>query len=152
MDVKLHPDDLETCHGVECIGLRNGGTSRGTSASPRRRRWFLFRVNPLRDENEIVKWYGVNTDIEDLKRAETELLRGAALLHHGGQRNRQLRGAWTAMNSSGRIRCIGFEFEPGTTVTLESIASRASPDDLPLMGEMVSRAQAGRDFSSNTGC
>ena len=34
-------------------------------------RWFLFRANPLRDESgAIVKWYGVNTDIEDRKRAE----------------------------------------------------------------------------------
>jgi formate hydrogenlyase transcriptional activator len=37
-------------------------------------RWFLFRANPLRDETgTIVKWYGVNTDIEDRKRAEAEL-------------------------------------------------------------------------------
>ena len=37
-------------------------------------RWFLFRANPLRDETgAIVKWYGVNTDIEDRKRAEEAL-------------------------------------------------------------------------------
>jgi PAS domain S-box-containing protein len=37
-------------------------------------RWFLFRASPLRDEmGTIVKWYGVNTDIEDRKRAEAEL-------------------------------------------------------------------------------
>ena len=36
-------------------------------------RSFLLRANPLRDENgHIVKWYGINTDIEDRKRAETE--------------------------------------------------------------------------------
>src|SRR5262245_26484904 len=34
-------------------------------------RWFLFRANPLRDESgNIIKWYGINTDIEDRKRAE----------------------------------------------------------------------------------
>ena len=34
-------------------------------------RWFLFRVNPWRDESgAIVRWYGTNTDIEDRKRAE----------------------------------------------------------------------------------
>ena len=39
-------------------------------------RWFMFRVNPLRDETgTIVKWYGVNTDIEDRKGAEEELRR-----------------------------------------------------------------------------
>ncbi len=37
-------------------------------------RWFLFRANPLRDEaGAIVRWYGVNTDIEGRKRAEAEL-------------------------------------------------------------------------------
>jgi len=37
-------------------------------------RWFLFRANPLRDESgAIVKWYGINTDIEDRKRAEAVL-------------------------------------------------------------------------------
>jgi PAS domain S-box-containing protein len=37
-------------------------------------RWFVFRANPLRDETgTIVKWYGVNIDIEDRKRAEAEL-------------------------------------------------------------------------------
>jgi PAS domain S-box-containing protein len=42
-------------------------------------RWFLFRVNPLRDATgTIVKWYGVNTDIEDRKRAE-EALRSSEL-------------------------------------------------------------------------
>src|SRR5262249_25488885 len=39
-------------------------------------RWFLFRANPLRDEKgDIVKWYGLHTDIEARKRAEAELRR-----------------------------------------------------------------------------
>src|SRR4051812_28907715 len=39
-------------------------------------RWFLYRANPLRDETgAIVKWYRVNTDIEDRKRAEAEVRR-----------------------------------------------------------------------------
>ena len=34
-------------------------------------RWFLFRAEPLCDENgRVVRWYGTNTDIEDLKQAE----------------------------------------------------------------------------------
>jgi len=37
-------------------------------------RWFLFRVEPLRDpQGTIVKWYGTNTDIDDRKRAEALL-------------------------------------------------------------------------------
>jgi formate hydrogenlyase transcriptional activator len=37
-------------------------------------RWFLFRAEPLRDElGNIVNWYGTDTDIDDLKRAEAKL-------------------------------------------------------------------------------
>jgi PAS domain S-box-containing protein len=37
-------------------------------------RWFLFRVEPARDNHgHIFKWYGANADIEDRKRAEALL-------------------------------------------------------------------------------
>src|SRR3989449_986507 len=37
-------------------------------------RWFLVRGVPLRDERgEVLKWYGIATDIEDRKRAEQAL-------------------------------------------------------------------------------
>jgi formate hydrogenlyase transcriptional activator len=37
-------------------------------------RWFMIRAEPLRDERgNVVRWYGTNTDIEDLKRAEAKL-------------------------------------------------------------------------------
>jgi PAS domain S-box-containing protein len=37
-------------------------------------RWFLFRVEPARDNHgHIFKWYGANTDIEDRKRAQALL-------------------------------------------------------------------------------
>src|SRR5260370_9572561 len=37
-------------------------------------RWFLFRVEPVRDNHgDIFKWYGATTDIEDRKRAEALL-------------------------------------------------------------------------------
>ncbi len=37
-------------------------------------RWFLVRTTPLRDEHgNIIKWYGVSTDIEDRKCAEQAL-------------------------------------------------------------------------------
>src|SRR5258705_10089441 len=37
-------------------------------------RWFLIRVEPLQDESgKIVRWYGTNTDIDDLKQTEAKL-------------------------------------------------------------------------------
>jgi formate hydrogenlyase transcriptional activator len=39
-------------------------------------RWFLIRVEPLRNETgEVIKWYGTSTDIEDRKQAEEQLRR-----------------------------------------------------------------------------
>ena len=38
-------------------------------------RWFLFRLNPLRDDQgQITRWYGTATDIDDRKSAEERLL------------------------------------------------------------------------------
>src|SRR4029077_13279442 len=37
-------------------------------------RWFLARAVPLRDEHgNILKWYGISTDIEDRRRAGSML-------------------------------------------------------------------------------
>ncbi|MGE3779369.1 MAG: PAS domain S-box protein, partial [Pirellulaceae bacterium] len=37
-------------------------------------RWFLTRVNPLRDESgEVVRWFGTNTDVDHVKRVERAL-------------------------------------------------------------------------------
>ena len=37
-------------------------------------RWFLFRLNPLKDERgHITRWYGTATDIQDRKQAEEEI-------------------------------------------------------------------------------
>jgi len=39
-------------------------------------RWFLFRLNPLKDElGQITRWYGTAIDIEDRKQAEDTLRR-----------------------------------------------------------------------------
>src|SRR6266481_9565942 len=39
-------------------------------------RWFIVRLEPLLDDSgRVTQWYGINTDIEDLKRAEAKLRR-----------------------------------------------------------------------------
>src|SRR6266481_1088132 len=75
--VAIHPDDLPQLLEV-WQGLLASGKSGELEARVRRAdgvyRWFLFRVEPLRDaQGTIVKWYGTNTDIDDRKRAETFL-------------------------------------------------------------------------------
>ena len=75
----VHPEDMD---GLAAAWQRIMASEAPGEAEARLRRqdgayrWFLFRANPLRDESgTIVKWYGVNTDIEDRKRAEEELRR-----------------------------------------------------------------------------
>ena len=70
----IHPDDREMHLGKWRRSMETGqpfeNEVRHRSVNGEYR-WFLVRVVPLRDEKgEILKWYGVMTDIEDRKRAE----------------------------------------------------------------------------------
>src|SRR2546426_1256224 len=75
--VAIHSDDLPQLLDV-WQELLVSGKSGELEARLRRAdgvyRWFLFRVEPLRDpQGTIVKWYGTNTDIDDRKRTEALL-------------------------------------------------------------------------------
>src|SRR5467141_987190 len=75
--VAVHPDDLQKVLDT-FRALRASGEPREIEHRLRRHdgeyRWFLFRVESLRDERgNIVRWYGTNTDIENLKRTEEKL-------------------------------------------------------------------------------
>src|SRR4029077_14422001 len=72
-----HPDDLER-HNAEWLACVGSGKPFEDEVRFRRAdgqyRWHLQRSVPLRDEaGNIVKWYGVLTDIEDRKRAEDSI-------------------------------------------------------------------------------
>src|SRR6266581_3876386 len=75
--VAIHSNDLPQLLDV-WQGLLVSGKPGELEARLRRAdgvyRWFLFRVEPLRDpQGTIVKWYGTNTDIDDRKRTEALL-------------------------------------------------------------------------------
>jgi PAS domain S-box-containing protein len=70
----IHPDDRDKLVHQWRLCLASG---RGAEVEARHLRfdgvyrWFLVRANPLLDESgNVVKWYGINIDIEDRKRAE----------------------------------------------------------------------------------
>ncbi len=80
----LHPDDL---NGLTTAWQERVASGEPLEAEARLRRhdgayrWFLLRASPLRDESGcIVKWYGVNADIEDRKQSEDALRRSEAFL------------------------------------------------------------------------
>ena len=73
----IHPDDLERHAGKWREAVATGKPHEIEVRSRRsdgQYRWQLDRGAPLRDKDgNIVKWYGVTTDIEDRKRAEEAL-------------------------------------------------------------------------------
>ena len=80
----VHPDDRQhflgerkarflegVAHEFEARMLRHDGEYR----------WFLFRLNPLKDEHgQITRWYGTATDIHDRKQGEDRLQQENAAL------------------------------------------------------------------------
>ncbi len=84
--VAVHPDDLSDLASA-WQSIRSSGEAGEKEARLRRfdgtYRWFLFRANPLRDEaGNVVRWFGLNTDIEDRKGTEEELRNTQAKLAH----------------------------------------------------------------------
>jgi PAS domain S-box-containing protein len=146
----MHPDDLNRLVDYWRSILASG--ERGEIEARIRRfdgeyRWFLFRANTLRDQSgKIVKWYGTITDINKRKQAEEQLQRSEAFLAEGQYLSRIGSFSWRVATEeitwSEQLYRI-FEFEKGVPVTLELISSRVHPEDLPMMQDMVERAQEG---------
>ena len=96
------------------------------------------------------KWYGINTDIEDRKRAEIELRRAydsfsdaQRLSKTGSFITDLVRDDHNWSEETYRI----FGFEPGTKVTLQGIQAQIHPDDLPSFQAMIARAMSGVDVN-----
>jgi PAS domain S-box-containing protein len=152
--VAVHPDDL---NGLAADWQRIMSSEKPGESEARLRRhdgqyrWFLFRTNPLRDETgTIVKWYGVNTDIEDRKRVEVELRRAynsfadAQRLSKTGSFITDLVGDdhnWS--EEAYRI----FDFDSGTKVSVQRIRDIIHPDDLPSFESVIARGMSGVDVN-----
>ncbi|HEX2672135.1 MAG TPA: PAS domain-containing protein [Polyangiaceae bacterium] len=148
----VHPDDLP---GLLTTWQRILATEELGEAEARLRRsdgeyrWFLFRVNPLRNgSGRIAKWYGTNTDIDDRKRAEERLRRSEAFLAEGqrlsltGSFSWLLDGdEWTLSEQACRI--FGFDPGAGARITLEQIASHVHPEDVSLFSARAELARQG---------
>ncbi|HEY4940696.1 MAG TPA: PAS domain-containing protein [Rhizomicrobium sp.] len=118
-------------------------------------RRFSFRIAPVKDRaGRLIKWCGINIDIEDLrditerKKTEDELRRHEAQLAHGQALSQTGSFSWKLdtdeITFSDELYRI-FGFGQGTPVTLELIASRVDPDDRAYLAAKVHGArQAGQ--------
>jgi len=70
----LHPDDLERARSERRSGLASGvpfEIEKRMRGKDGRFRWFLFRYNPLLNEQgRVARWFATATDIEDRKQTE----------------------------------------------------------------------------------
>ena len=74
-----HPDYVESITGEWASNIRAGKPFdnifplKGKNGNYR---WFLTRITPIRDEQgKLLRWFGTNTDITELKQSEEELKR-----------------------------------------------------------------------------
>lgn len=113
-------------------------------------RWFLQRANPMRDDTgRIVKWYGVNTDIEDRKRIEADLKR--AYDSFADVQRLSKTGSYIAdlvaddLTWSDELYRI-FGFKPGSKLTRKRIRNTIHPDDLAAYDDIIARGISGENF------
>ena len=148
----IHPDDLKVIERA-WDQFRSAGTGGEVEARVRRHdgvyRWFLFRSSPLRDElGNITKWYGVNTDIEDRKRAADELRRREHYLAMGERVS--LTGSFAWKPSTDKITCSEqllriLELDSPAEATADTLRTRVHPDDLPLVEARFADVEKGRE-------
>ena len=141
----IHPEDLpELLERWQSI-LASGEPSE-TEARLRRfdgeYRWFLFRTCPLADASgAVVKWCGMNTDIEDRRRSEETQrahwwLSSSAREHHFRSVGDDIPGLATLMTPAGEVEIANrqvLEYFGATLNELKgwAIADTVHLDDLP---------------------
>ena len=122
----VHPDDLDQVAVFNrCIAT---GEPLDIVLRGRRHdgiyRWFHSRALPLRQDGQIIRWYGLMTDVTELKQAEERLRRSEAFLLEA-QRLSQC-GSWGLDAATGKVVC--------------------SPEMLRIAGVQRQEASATADF------
>jgi PAS domain S-box-containing protein len=148
--VAIHPDDQERLTHTWRAILQSGQPGEADarlSGADGCYRWFLFRCVPLRDDNgQLTGWCGTNTDIEDRKRIEDDLVRSKAILD---ETQRVTRCGSMGFNfSTGEVfwSDVGariFGFDPQDHPAVELIWQRIHPDDRWLPQRSIDRVLRG---------
>ncbi len=146
----VHPDDLPRVVAAFDLAIRTGAPYEVEHRCRRADgvyRWFQVRALTVQDKDgQNAGRYVLLTDIDDRKRAEEMLQRSEALLAE--VQGVSLTGGFSwcvdtddVMFSEEAYRV--FEFEKNASVTLEQMASRVHPEDIPLLSEKMALARSG---------
>jgi PAS domain S-box-containing protein len=145
----LHPDDaarhLESWQKSVATGIPFETEARFRRPDGEYR-WFLNRANPLRDNTgRIVKWYGTNIDMENLKQTERRLRQSEANLAEAQRLSHT--GSWVLNPATTKIvywseecyRIWGFDPVQGLP-NRETVWRRIHPDDRDRMYQETQEA------------
>jgi PAS domain S-box-containing protein len=145
-----HPDDLQTHEGKWRASVASGEPHESEVRFRRadgEYRWHLDRGLPLRDEDgNIIRWYGVVTDIEDRKRVEEALRRSEHCLAEAQRLSHTGSFGWNVSTdehfwSDETFRI--FEFDPSSRVSLQMILERVHPQDMSSVNMAIAAATRG---------
>jgi len=149
----FHPDDVDKVVKVWtelCASGRPGEVEARMLRHDGEACWFVIRAVPLLDDNaNVLKWYGVNTDINELKRIEFELAQ-SQLVMAVAQRIIET-GTWSWDMKTDVFTCspecaniVGLD---ATEVTFETLSSRVHPDDRDMVSAAHQRALQGEELN-----
>jgi len=150
----VHPDDMANLAGM-WREIRNSG-ARGETEGRLQRfdgryRWFLLRVEPLRDEaGSIVEWYGSATDIEDRKQTENALRQSEAYLAQAQRLSLTGTFGWrvtTGENTWSTETYRIFGYDEASAVNVDMVLARAHPEDRAAVQKEIDRCSIdGNDY------
>jgi PAS domain S-box-containing protein len=150
----VHPDDLQKHEGKWRASVASGEPHESEvrfRQADGQYRWHLDRGLPFRDdEGNIIKWFGVVTEIEGRKRAEEALRRNEHFLAEAQRLSHTGSFGWKP--DDGEILWSEetyriFEYDSTLKPTVASVMQRIHPDDRALAQQVIDRAsQTGTDF------
>jgi len=119
-------------------------------------RWFLCRACPKTDASgQVTRWWGINTDIDDRRRAETDL-RTIETNYSGWAES--FPGLVVTMSVTGQVKLFSREVMEYFGKTREELRNWAMtdavhPDDLPrVVAEFTESVTTGKAYSIDHRC
>ncbi|NKK56644.1 PAS domain-containing protein [Rhizobium leguminosarum bv. viciae] len=149
----FHPDDVQkviTAWTELLVAGKPGGVEARILRHDGEARYFMLRAVPfVGDDGKVRKWYGINTDIDDLKRAEFELAKSQAVMAEAQRIIETGSWSWDMISDifTCSAECTNIVGLPSTDITFETLMERVHPEDRELVAEAHGRALQGEELN-----